>query len=69
MWCYLLSLHWHVLSRNATGQNSIIVVNGANDLLTVDEVMAARPLLASAKVLLCQLEIKREVRLRLLGYQ
>lgn len=39
------------------GANAIIIVNGANDHLTVDEVEAARGLIASADVLVCQLEI------------
>lgn len=49
------------IAVDESGQNSIVVVNGANDLLTVDELQAARPLLENAKVLVCQLEIKREV--------
>jgi ribokinase len=39
------------------GHNSIIIVTGANDLLTAAEVESARPLIASAQVLVCQLEI------------
>ena len=40
----------------ATGDNQIIVVLGANELLTVDEVHAARDAIASCAVLLCQWE-------------
>ncbi len=39
------------------GHNSIIIVTGANDLLTEQEIEAARPAIASAHVLVCQLEI------------
>jgi ribokinase len=45
------------------GNNSIIIVTGANDLLTVEEVEAARPTIAAANVLVCQLEIPLEVSL------
>ncbi len=45
------------------GHNSIIVVTGANDLLTPEEVEAARPLIAAAQVLVCQLEIPPETTL------
>lgn len=38
------------------GHNSIIIVTGANDLLTEAEIEAARPTIASAAVLVCQLE-------------
>ena len=46
------------ISVDASGQNSIIIVNGANDLLTSEEVTSAGPLIKEAKVLLTQLEIK-----------
>lgn len=39
------------------GRNSIIIVTGANDLLTVEEIEAARPEIASSDVLVCQLEV------------
>jgi ribokinase len=39
------------------GNNAIIIVTGANDLLTVAEVERARPAIAAADVLVCQLEI------------
>ena len=44
---------------DATGANQIIVVGGANELVSSADVDAARPLLAHARgvVLLCQLEI------------
>jgi ribokinase len=40
------------------GQNSIIIVNGANDFLTPELVSAAESTIRSSKVLLTQLEIK-----------
>jgi len=45
------------------GGNSIIIVTGANDLLTVDEIQAARADIAAADVLVCQLEIPLELNL------
>ena len=45
------------ISVDSTGNNSIIVVAGANNLLTEDEVEAARSDIANSKVLICQMEI------------
>jgi ribokinase len=45
------------------GSNSIIIVTGANDLLTEEEIERARPAIASASVLVCQLEIPVEISL------
>lgn len=45
------------------GRNSIIIVTGANDLLTPAEIAAARPEIAAADVLVCQLEIPLEPNL------
>jgi ribokinase len=39
------------------GRNAIIIVTGANDLLSVEEVEAARSAIAAADVVVCQLEI------------
>ena len=38
------------------GNNSIIIVTGANDLLSAEDIEAARPAIASARILVCQLE-------------
>lgn len=43
-----------------TGQNSIVVVPGANGALTPKDVKAQEPLLRSAGMILCQLEIPLE---------
>lgn len=43
------------------GDNAIVIVTGANDRLTRDDVERARPAIASAAVLLCQLEIPLEI--------
>ncbi|MGH8868485.1 MAG: ribokinase [Actinomycetes bacterium] len=40
-----------------SGNNSIVIVTGANDLLTDEEIESARPAMASAGALVCQLEI------------
>ncbi len=45
------------------GRNSIIIVTGANDLLTVEEVESAREVIGAAQVLVCQLEIPLEISL------
>ena len=45
------------------GNNSIIIVTGANDLLTTAEIEAARPAIASSSILVCQLEIPLDINL------
>lgn len=45
------------------GNNSIIIVTGANDLLTDEEIEAARPDIAAAKIMVCQLEIPLAINL------
>jgi ribokinase len=45
------------------GHNSIIIVTGANDLLTPEEIEAARSTIAAAQILVCQLEIPLEITL------
>jgi len=48
------------------GHNAIIIVTGANDLLSTEEIEAARPAIASSKILICQLEIPLEITLHAL---
>jgi ribokinase len=48
------------------GENSIVIVNGANDELSVEHVQEAKAALQSAKVVICQLEIRVEVSLEAL---
>jgi ribokinase len=45
------------ITVNPRGQNAIVVVTGANDLLTEDEIEAARPAIRRAAVVVCQWEI------------
>jgi ribokinase len=45
------------------GHNTIIIVTGANDLLTEAEIEAARPVIAAAQIVVCQLEIPLEITL------
>jgi ribokinase len=45
------------------GHNAIIIVTGANDLLTPAEIEAARPAIKAAQILVCQLEIPLETTL------
>lgn len=51
------------IAVDAEGRNSIIIVTGANDLLTVAEVEAARAEIAASDVLVCQLEAPLEISL------
>ena len=51
------------IAVDAEGRNSIVIVTGANDLLTVEEVESARPEIAAADVLVCQLEVPLEISL------
>jgi ribokinase len=45
------------------GNNAIVIVTGANDLLTDEEIDRARPAMAEAGVVVCQLEIPVETTL------
>jgi ribokinase len=51
------------IAVDSQGNNSIIIVTGANDLLTEAEVEAARSDIAACQLLVCQLEIPSEVNL------
>ncbi|ACL03318.1 ribokinase [Desulfatibacillum aliphaticivorans] len=48
------------------GANSIIIVTGASDLLSAEEIRAAENAIAKSKVLVCQLEIPMEQNLEAL---
>lgn len=45
------------------GRNSIIIVTGANDLLSPDDLERARPAIAASEALVCQLELPVETSL------
>ncbi|HEY3174159.1 MAG TPA: ribokinase [Candidatus Polarisedimenticolia bacterium] len=49
------------------GRNSIIIVTGANDLLSPEDVERARPAIASSRVMVCQLEAPLDTSLAALG--
>jgi len=51
------------IAVDTEGNNSIIIVTGANNLLTVEEIEAARPALAASSILVCQLEIPLDISL------
>ncbi len=51
------------IAVDAEGRNSIIIVTGANDLLTPAEVEAAQAEIAASDVLVCQLEMPLDVSL------
>ncbi len=46
-----------VITVDDGGQNNIIVIAGANGLVTPEDVAAAEPAIAGARVLLCQMEV------------
>jgi len=45
------------------GRNAIIIVTGANDLLSLDDLERARPAIAASDVVVCQLELPVETTL------
>jgi ribokinase len=45
------------ITVNDQGDNSIVIVSGANDCLGVDDVAMATSLISQAKVVICQLEV------------
>ena len=45
------------------GRNAIIIVTGANDLVSLDDLERARPAIAAAEVVVCQLELPVETSL------
>lgn len=51
------------IAVDAEGRNAIIVVTRANDMLTVEEIEAAREEIRAADVLVCQLEVPLAVSL------
>lgn len=55
------------IAVDPNGDNSIIIVTGANERMTAADVEHARPAIAAADVLVCQLEIPHEVTLAALA--
>ena len=51
------------IAVDTEGHNSIIIVTGANDLLTEKEVESARPAISASSNLVCQFEIPLEISL------
>lgn len=49
------------IAVDANGDNSIVIVTGANALMSADDIEHARPAIAAADVLICQLEIPLEI--------
>jgi ribokinase len=50
-----------VIEVDDSGENRIVVISGANKLLTTEDLEVAAPLIAAAPVLLTQLEIPTEI--------
>ncbi len=55
------------IAVNPEGQNSIVIVTGANDLLTEAEIEAARSDIAQSGAVVCQLEIPLNLTLKALA--
>lgn len=51
------------INVDSSGRNSIIIVTGANDLITEQEIDAADKAIAGADILICQWEIPMEINL------
>lgn len=49
------------ISVDQSGRNSIIIVTGANDLLSSKDIQSAKNTIRSSKVLVCQMEIPVEI--------
>ena len=43
-----------------SGQNCVVTVNGANDHLTINDVLSSREMLSKAKIMLCELTIPQQ---------
>jgi ribokinase len=54
------------IAVDPAGDNSIIIVSGANDHLSVEDLHNAKPVITSSKVMVCQLEIPVEISLEAL---
>lgn len=55
------------ITVNPAGQNSIVIVTGANDLLTEAEIEATRPVISRSNALVCQLEIPIKLTMKALS--
>lgn len=51
------------IAVDPTGNNSIIIVTGANDFLSVEDLEAVRGMIKESTIMVCQLEITLEVTL------
>ena len=62
--CYVLGLcsdsHWLCLV-SFVGQYSIYFINGANELVTLSDLMSAAPLVQKSKVMACNMELGQPV--------
>jgi len=54
------------IAVDPNGDNSIIIVSGANDKLSVEDLHAAKEVITAAQVMVCQLEIPVEISLEAL---
>ena len=56
---FCFSLKWQLCC--VSGENSIVIVAGANLLLSERDILSAETLIASSRVLICQLEICKSI--------
>ena len=63
---YVYLMYCMYVCTCTVGQNSIVIVLGANLLLSSEDLSAAEEIIAGAKVLICQLEIEHEITLKAL---
>lgn len=52
---------WSFESVLFVGENSIVIVSGANDILSEEDIKKAKSVISSSSVCVCQLEINPEV--------
>ena len=50
-----------LLIISLVGENSIVIVSGANDILSEEDIKKAKSVISSSSVCVCQLEINPEV--------
>ena len=63
---YWYSVYGVMHTHFPTGENSIVIVSGANMTLRPADVRTAMPLIAGSKVVVCQLEVPPETSLEAL---
>lgn len=63
---FLIIIIYRVYRILYIGENAIVIVSGANDFLTPEDVISSSNMIYSAKVVVCQLEVPIETTLKAL---